>query len=86
MAARTRTATEIVQGNLWMDAELTTAERPDYDSDRFAYVADKMAIALRELDIAYAQALGFNAELDRHLTAARNHVRAAFALAEQEAS
>jgi hypothetical protein len=86
MAARTRTATEIVQGNLWMDAELTTAERPDYDSDRFAYVADKLAVALRDMQIAYAEALGFNAALDAHLRLAMKHAQSAFDLACGEVS
>jgi hypothetical protein len=62
----------------WIDAEL--AQTTDVDRERLAYVADKLAAALRDLDIAYAEALGLNAELDRMLTAARHYAGDAFDL------
>jgi len=55
----------------WIIAEL--AQAADVDHERMAYVANKLASALRDLDIAYAEALGLNAELDRMLTHARHY-------------
>jgi hypothetical protein len=56
------------------------------DAERFNYAADKMAAALREMEIAYAEVLGLNTALDANLRLAMKHASRALDLTTGEAT